>query len=549
MNHFRRVLALLKPQYKSVILVLLCAFLTAGLFSLNIVAMLPMLKVMIREEGLHGWVHRSIVKSRYGLTFNPQRQLEDLSKSVEQSNPTQLQVISVSKDSVALETHLKLDDTVLKVWQQQQSCPTEKMTHSLMLKTLAHSEQDQQINLEIIHLNGTTEIITISPNAPPFYAPLAYKMLKQIPPENDPAFRRQAIIMMILLMLALTFLRCITRFFQQYLVKKVTFRTIMTMRMNAFGNAIRLPLTHFNEQGISDTMSRLIQDTNRISIGLTTAMGKLTREPFIIIALLITALILNAKMTLIAMTGAPIAAIMIGQLGKKMKKATKKTLQNWSKMLGRLQESMLGMRVIKGYHREVYEQEQFTNVNERLLKQQFRMAKIDAASGPVLEILGISAACGGMIAATYWITSGNMETTDFMVLVLMLASIAESGRKLGNVMPRLQTANTAAERVFELTDTPAEADSPNAIDLPPLANSIQFNDITFTYPESPIPTLQNININIKAGQEVAVVGPNGSGKTTLLSLIPRFFLLRIVRVLPGFSLRCRNRSGSLPRRR
>ena len=261
----------------------------------------------------------------------------------------------------------------------------------------------------------------------------------------------------------------------------------MAMRMQAFDNAIRLPLTHFNEQGISDTMSRLVQDTNRISQGLTTVMGKLLREPFTIITLLIGALVINSKMTLIAMAGAPVAAFAIGQLGKKMKKATKRTLESWSKMLGRLQETMLGMRVIKGYHREDFEHHEFTRINDKLLKQQFRMAKIDAASGPVLEVLGISAACAGMIAAAYWLTSGEMETSDFMVLVMLLGSIAEAGRKLGDVMPRLQTANAAAERILELTDTPAEADPPQAVTLSPLAKTLEFREVNFSYPNAPAP--------------------------------------------------------------
>ena len=158
-----------------------------------------------------------------------------------------------------------------------------------------------------------------------------------------------------------------------------------------------------------------------------------------------------------------------------------------------------------------------------LFRSQLRMAKIDAASGPILESLGITAACVGMIFATHWITEGNMQTSDFFILVGILGTMAETGRKLGNVYPRIQTANASAERVYMLFDGPVETDSPKAKVLGKMTKSLEMIDVSFTYPACPIKTLDDINLKVNAGEVIAVVGANGSGKTTLLSLIPRFF--------------------------
>ena len=347
-----------------------------------------------------------------------------------------------------------------------------------------------------------------------------------MPRSYSPRFKRDSIILIIILMLVATIARCALRFAQQYLVRKISFRTLMMLRLDAYRNAIRLPLTYYSTQGASDTMSRFMQDSVKILVGITTLLGKGVREPLTIIFLAATSFTINAKMTLIVIAGAPVAALIIGKLGRKMKRATKRSLENWSQLLGQLQQSLQGIRVVKGYHREQYEQEAFTNIHRRLLKQQFRVGKIDAASGPLLEALAMTAASIAMIFAAHLLTrsENKMPISEFTALVILLSYIAESGRKMGNIWPRIQTANAASERIYRLIDAPAETDPPHARPLSPLAESLELRDVTFTYPNSPQPALCNVSLTVRAGRTVAVVGPNGSGKTTLLSLIPRFFV-------------------------
>jgi subfamily B ATP-binding cassette protein MsbA len=117
----------------------------------------------------------------------------------------------------------------------------------------------------------------------------------------------------------------------------------------------------------------------------------------------------------------------------------------------------------------------------------------------------------------------QLEPSKFMVLVVLLGTAAEAVRKTSDIWNKIQEANAAAERVFAVMDVPVELEKLGAVELLPLKNRIEFKDVVFSYPGSDRPVLNRVNLTVKAGHNVALVGPNGSGKTTLANLIPRFY--------------------------
>ncbi len=521
MDSFRRVLGYVKPQYKMVLLSIFCALVGAMLLSFSFVAMLPLMKVLINEEGLHGWVNRGIVKHRSGINFEPLYVPDDFKKLSGQPIHQQekLEIKSVKFKSVGYKAGFREGDVI----KSETGGPNQAYTRDEILRKLVQIPENEAISLVVEHSDGTTETIQLVMDEPPIYTGLAQQLLGYVPQDQGMDFKRKSIILIIVVLLVATLIRCVMRFGQEYLANRIAFRTIMWLRRDAYRNAIRLPLSYFGTRGISDTMSRFVQDSSRINSGINTVLGKMIREPIAILFLLIVAFMTNSKMTLLVLVGVLPAAVVIGMLGKKMKKATKRTLSSWSFMLANLQDRLLGIRVVKGYHCEDHEEQHFEEINAKLLKQQFRVAKIDAASGPTLEALGMTAASVGMIFAARVMTGGQMGTSEFFLLVGLLATIAESGRKLGDLWPRLSIANAAAERIFELVDAPAETDPPNAVELGRLSHNVEFRNLTFTYPNSGYPALKEVNAVVNAGETIAVVGPNGSGKTTLLSLIPKFY--------------------------
>ncbi|MHC4216554.1 MAG: ABC transporter ATP-binding protein, partial [Planctomycetota bacterium] len=339
--------------------------------------------------------------------------------------------------------------------------------------------------------------------------------------DNDTKFK--AILYIIFLVGFLTVIRCIAKFYQGYLAQKVVQIGVNHLREDVFSHIMHMPLSYFANERPSDAVSRIIRDTSIMGNAIKVMLGKALREPLNALFLILAALWINWQLTLIFMGGAPFVLVVVGGFGKKMKRATKKSLMVGSLMLSKLNETMAGLRVVKVYNQQGNERTRFTQINNSLLKQLLKISKVDAATSPVLEILGMAAGCFALAFGAKWVTQTKMDATEFLVLLGLLGVSAESIRKTSGIWNKIQEANAAAERVFGIMDEPLEFEKPNAIEMPTLQNNVEFRNVIFSYPASERPVLNGVNLTVKAGQTVALVGPNGSGKTTLVNLIPRFY--------------------------
>jgi len=267
----------------------------------------------------------------------------------------------------------------------------------------------------------------------------------------------------------------------------------------------------------------MIQDTATITRGIKVLLGKAIREPMKGFAALGVAMMIDMKLSLIFLACAPAAGIMMAQLGGRMKRATKKSLLSWAAMLAKLEEIMRSLRIVKVYNRQEYESQRYAVINQRLLKQQLKIAKVDSATNPIMEIVSMAAIAAALIFGVRWVFSQKMEASAFFTLLIAICASAESFRKVSDIWNIIQQSNAAAERTFGLIDEPAEKEVADAVEIAPLRNSIVFKEIVFTYPGSERPVLKSINLSVQAGHNIAIVGANGSGKTTLVNLIPRFY--------------------------
>jgi subfamily B ATP-binding cassette protein MsbA len=542
MKAMRRIFKYVWPQWHRLMLVIILAMLVAVLLSASFMTIIPLMKVMLGREGLHGWIDRKAASWKYGVNIYLPETMEITSGENEEILYN-LFVTAVVDGSLADAGGIETQDRIIGLGKNLVTENNPRIPITTLIQELANAK-GSEITVQVRRL-GVDEIIVLTLNTPEnkeFMKSLNWSQVRRmgwsiklalgeraqwaigfVPREQADSNKRLAVIYIIIGITIITIIRCIAKFFGDYLTSKIMQVSVNRLREDTFGHAIEMPLAYFSKERPSDTVSRIIRDTNQIAASIKMMVGRALREPMNAIFMLICALFLSWQLVLIFLCVAPLVLGFIVFLGKKMKKATRKSLVAGSQMLAKLQEVMASLKVVKVYNQQEYERKSFKTINNRLLKQLLRMAKIDAATMPILEIFGMIGGAMALIIGVQWVIESQMETSEFFALLILLGAAAESVRKASGVWNKIQEANAAAERVFAIIDQLAEKQLPDAYVLKPLKETIEFVDITFTYPGKQAPVLKKVNLSVQAGHNIAIVGPNGSGKTTLANLIPRLY--------------------------
>ncbi|MCU0915317.1 MAG: ABC transporter transmembrane domain-containing protein [Planctomycetes bacterium] len=534
MKAFVQMLRYIWPQWPRIIVVVLSAMAIAAMLSLSFVTIIPLLKVMIGSEGLHGWVDRKVCEHYYGLEF---------------TDRPDLMVSRVAKDSLAEEVGIQAGDYVVDVSDLRRQDPN--TSYLRLLQELAGTQQEI-VNVALKRPpGGSSESLTVpmqlltvamrTPNDPEYAQRLEGNSFQQfrrqvgvraarggewlaslLPRAQTAENKVKAVFLIVLAIGVTTVIRCIAKYFQDYLGQKIVEVGANHLREDVFERLTRMPVSVFANEKPSDLISRIVSDTVTMGAALRVLLGKALREPMNALFMLGVALYINWHLTLVFLASGPLVVALFGTFGSKMRKATRRSLVARAQMLAKLQEAVAGLRVIKIYNQEQHEQRAFKEINNRLLHQLLNMSKVDAVTQPVLEVLGMFAGCAALVVGMGWVAREHLDGAEFLALLILMGAAAEAVRKASDIWTKIQQSNAAAERVFAILQQPVEYEKPGAVVLPPVRRSIEFQDVVFSYPGAQRPALNGVNLVVTAGQNVAIVGPNGSGKTTLASLLPRF---------------------------
>ena len=339
-------------------------------------------------------------------------------------------------------------------------------------------------------------------------------LLSQLPQD-----RFDGVIFILIGIGCLTVVGGFANFLHQYLSAWIAVHVIAGVRDEAFGHVLKMDLGRVLRSGASEFVSRIIRDTEALQAGLTVLMGKSVAQFSKGFVAFLVACYFDYRLVIIALLVLPILAITLHQIGRRVRKGTKKSLAAQQELLRISNEAVQGLRAVKVNTAEQSVKESFSEVNQQVVRATMKVRTARALGSPLMEILAIAVlgTLAGIAAKN--IIEGTLQFDMFLLSVGSLAVAGGALRPLAGLVTEIQASDAPAERLLHILHLPTEEYSHEPIARH--SESIVFENISYSYSEDAPPVLKNVSVSIPHGQRVAIVGPNGSGKTTLVSLLPR----------------------------
>jgi subfamily B ATP-binding cassette protein MsbA len=298
---------------------------------------------------------------------------------------------------------------------------------------------------------------------------------------------------------------------------------IFDMRSHVYAHLQKLSLKYFEDRQTGDIMSRVVNDVNSLEQVIVHPILGLLTDIFSLAWILYFCLSWDWVLTLIALVAVPLLIVVTYFFGGILRRNFRKLRQVIGELNGLLQDNLSGIRVIKGFAREEYEQRRFDDKSRDTYKLNVKLAKLFMTFRPLIDLLNQVGTILVLFYGSIKVFSGDMTPGVFIMFFQYLPRLYGPLTGLTGFYNHIQQALASSERVFEVLDTePDVKESENAIDLPRIVGNVQFRDVHFSY-DGKTEVLRDINLKSSPGQMIAFVGPSGAGKTTLTNLIPRFY--------------------------
>ncbi len=354
---------------------------------------------------------------------------------------------------------------------------------------------------------------------------LAYAKLVQ--PMLDDVFINRDVTWLVLvpaLLMAVTLCKGVANYGQSYLMTYVGVRVITDIRWQLFHHLMRLPLSFHLRHPSSHMLSRVINDVNWIQYSVAGVLKDLLQQSLTFVFLLGYVFTVNWRLTLLSIVVVPLAAFPVIRFGARMRRWATRGQERTADMSLVLQETLTGIRIVKGFTSEAAEDERFRTVNQAFFRTCMKSTQVSALTAPVLEAVGVAGIAGIIWYGGAQVIAGTMSVGAFFSFLTAVFLMYNPIKRVAGANNMIQQALAAAERVFAVIDQPSEA----AIDggkraLHGIRESIEFREVSFRYPGQETLALDHISLTIGPGEVLALVGSSGAGKTTLVNLIPRFF--------------------------
>ena len=325
--------------------------------------------------------------------------------------------------------------------------------------------------------------------------------------------------------LAVFFIKGVCDYFANYLINYVGLSAVTDLRQTVFDRVVHQDAQFFESNSTARVMSSIMNDLEKIQVALSHILADWLRQSFVAVALLAVVLQTDWRLALVSLTVLPFVLVPTMRLGRRIRRSTRSAQDNAAELNQVLQETLSGHHVVKSFGAEEIESNRFRYRAEKLRDSNLRYVVQQAIASPVIEFFGAVTIVGLLTYARLQIKAGAMTTGEFTSFVIALLMLYEPVKRLTGIYNIFQQALGASQKVFEYLDRDQNVqEKPNAVKLARFEKAIAFDHVTFRYPSVPDGfAIEDIDLEVKAGQVVALVGSSGAGKTTLANLVPRFY--------------------------
>ncbi|WP_035649716.1 ABC transporter ATP-binding protein [Flavobacterium sp. ASV13] len=337
---------------------------------------------------------------------------------------------------------------------------------------------------------------------------------------HDPGF---ILFVMVAIIISIFLLKNLSDYLAMFFINFLRNGVLRDMRNALYKKTLELPLAFYSEKRKGDVISRISADVNEVQNSFLAILELIVKEPLTIIFTIIMMLILSAKLTIFVFIFIPISGYIISLIGKQLKKQSSKAQQEQGAFLSTIEETIGGLKVVKGYNSENYFNTVFQNSTQRFFNLSNSIGNRQNLASPASEFMGIT-----VIAILLWyggqkgLIDKKLEGATFIAYMGLAYNILTPAKAISKASYGVKRGNAAAERVLEILEQENTIVSKeNAIEKTTFDSNINIQNINFKYESETV--LKDFSLQIKKGQTVALVGQSGSGKSTIANLLTRFY--------------------------
>ena len=322
---------------------------------------------------------------------------------------------------------------------------------------------------------------------------------------------------------AMNLLSNIFRYASAMTVESLRVNTLRRMRNAMFANVANMNVGYFSNQRKGDIMSKITQDVMVVQYCITNTLQVAFRDPLLIIGYMTLMIGISWQLSLFAILFLPIVGLVIGRIVKRLRHPAKRGQERMADLVSVVEESLSGIKIVKGYNATNFIIDKFKKINAEMSRLLLSMARRQQLASPMSEFLGITAVAIILVFGGSLVEDGLVTGAGFIAFVAAFSQITRPLRSFIDQFANINQGVAAGERIFTIIDAQNEVkDKENAKEFEGLKESIELRNVEFSY-EDDRKVINKVNIKIKRGETVALVGPSGGGKSTLSELIPRFY--------------------------